>query len=545
MTRAVPDDPRALGLPYQGWWPHQREAVEQVIAHFDRGVRVVVLESPPGTGKSGIAAGVISAMGKRGLIMVSTKALQDQYERQVGNSGDLLDLLSDSNTQAFLALLKGRGNFPCVRPSFDTRYTGMDLTAEDCTHSSDNPCEVRWPGHRISVECAYFRQVERASRARIVCTNYDYALTAGFQHDGLAERDLGVMDEAHLLEEHVMNWADLTITDRHLSLMRWPAPTYKTKPDSWREWAVDRVNDVDAAIRKLGVTLPSGSPKRMIEHLRELRRLKDWRLRLVRLRDSDDDNWVFDDHDGYRFMPVWVDSYVQKQVLDKFTHVLLMTATVLDRKIFCRLLGIDQNKIGYVRLPSVYAAVNRPVYYEPVGSMGKRTKDEVQPALLKRIQHIVDEHGDSSGVIHTNSYAIAEAVREGVSFNHHRVFRHGTADRSAVLSEYLRTAPEYPSVLISPSMTTGVSFDDDAARWQVIAKVPWPYLGDKRVARRFFSSREWYAYRTAADLIQTTGRAVRSTDDFAESWILDSDFYRLASEHGRYFPDWWRSAFIR
>jgi len=36
------------------------------------------------------------------------------------------------------------------------------------------------------------------------------------------------------------------------------------------------------------------------------------------------------------------------------------------------------------------------------------------------------------------------------------------------------------TVIVSPSMNTGVSFDDDTARFQIIAKVPYPSLASQK-----------------------------------------------------------------
>lgn len=556
---ALPGSPLMLGLPYARWWPHQQEAIEQVAAHFARGIRTVVLEAPTGIGKSGIAVGLLRHLRQPGLIVVSTKALQDQYDRQMApaDASSVLDVIDGGKGHDILALVKGRNTFPCAVPLIDKAYGGMDMSAEDCIHGDGYLCDVRYPVSKQSKrhhDCGWFRHLEAARKTPIVCTNYDFLLHAGYAYPGLLyepdpekagghSRSHVVMDEAHLLESHVCNWTDLVFTDKQIARMGWPAPEFKTKPESWRIWAAARQLDVES-LTSTAKTRGIFTPRDRIERKRELARLNSWESKLRRLATSDDDNWVFDDTDGYKFMPVWVGTAVEK-ALKPFHHSLLMTATVLDKRMFCWLHGLDSTTVGYVKLPSVYSPANRPVYYEPVGSMARTTKDAVLPRLVKRIQRVMDEHGDSSGVIHTNSYELAAALREQLDLTHHKLFMHVSANRAQVLADYMREAPQRPCVLISPSMTTGVSFDGDAARWQVIAKIPWPYLGDKRVNRRYFASKEWYAYRTAADLIQTTGRIVRSTDDFGESYILDSDFTKLGSEHGRYFPDWWRTALVR
>jgi Rad3-related DNA helicase len=83
----------------------------------------------------------------------------------------------------------------------------------------------------------------------------------------------------------------------------------------------------------------------------------------------------------------------------------------------------------------------------------------------------------------------------------------------------------------------------------VIVKVPYPHLGDKVVNKRFHSGQEgrvWYTMQTVRTLVQMTGRAVRSVDDWAVTYVLDGSFGgQLWSRGGRtMFPEWWKEAVV-
>jgi Rad3-related DNA helicase len=105
------------------------------------------------------------------------------------------------------------------------------------------------------------------------------------------------------------------------------------------------------------------------------------------------------------------------------------------------------------------------------------------------------------------------------------------------------TSPD-PTILVSPSMTEGFDFADELARWQIIAKMPYPYLGDRQVAAKKEQDPAWYDAQTVGTIIQTTGRIVRSETDKGVTYILDSDFMFLWEKRASMFPRWWRDGIV-
>jgi Rad3-related DNA helicase len=79
----------------------------------------------------------------------------------------------------------------------------------------------------------------------------------------------------------------------------------------------------------------------------------------------------------------------------------------------------------------------------------------------------------------------------------------------------------------------------------VVAKVPFPSLGDRQVGMRLRSvgGQEWYNVQTIRKLVQMTGRGVRSEDDWCVTYIFDSLFmekvYKAAKQ---LLPKWWLDA---
>jgi Rad3-related DNA helicase len=152
-------------------------------------------------------------------------------------------------------------------------------------------------------------------------------------------------------------------------------------------------------------------------------------------------------------------------------------------------------------------------------------------------------HAKQNGVIHTYNNKIMSAVVE-------KLYRSGLGDRVIELSgggnqreAALQMFKEGSGkILVSPSAMLGLSFIDDIARYQIIAKVPYPSLADPSVKYRMENIEGWYEWQVAKDLIQTFGRVCRSLTDWGTTYILDSKFQDFYKANRRLFPDYVQKA---
>ena len=120
-----------------------------------------------------------------------------------------------------------------------------------------------------------------------------------------------------------------------------------------------------------------------------------------------------------------------------------------------------------------------------------------------------------------------------------RILTHDSDNRDRVLWKHENG--KQPTVLLTPSMSEGVDLKGDKARFQILCKVPYPYLGDKLVKKRMNKWRWWYPLQTAKTVVQSVGRSIRSMDDHAVTYILDSDWERFYYRNKNMFPKDFRS----
>ena len=170
--------------------------------------------------------------------------------------------------------------------------------------------------------------------------------------------------------------------------------------------------------------------------------------------------------------------------------------------------------------------------YAGVGKMSSKSIDDTLPKIALAVKQILAEHKNEKGIIHCHSYKVAHYIKKNVRSS--RLLIHGSDNRDVILEKHKKA--KGPTVLISPSMTEGVDLKGSLSRFQVICKVPYPYLGDKLVRKKMNKWKWWYPLQTAKTILQSVGRSVRSNDDTAATYILDADFERFYNSNRSLFP---------
>lgn len=136
-------------------------------------------------------------------------------------------------------------------------------------------------------------------------------------------------------------------------------------------------------------------------------------------------------------------------------------------------------------------------------------------------------------VVHNcHSYKILNYLMK--TLKDRRLLFQDTTNRDKILAKHIKSTE--PTVLVSPSMTEGVDLKDDLSRFQIICKLPFPYLGDQLVQKRKERWDWWYSFETAKVLIQGIGRSVRNEEDYAVTYILDEAWANFWKYNSNLFP---------
>lgn len=499
---------------------HQVEAIIDCVEAFERGARLVFLDAPTGSGKTLIAECVRRLVNptRPSIYTCSTKTLQDQF-------------LAD---YPYAKVIKGRRNYPTELAQF--RFP--EVTADDCTDSGADDCN--WC--EMKADCPYQVAKARALAAPLAVLNTSYGLAAWNGPETFQDRELVVVDECDLLEGSVMGYAEVRVSRRRVERMGLGYPERKTVRESWVKW----VEQAEPKVKEARDSHPPQSDDvRVNRERRSLERLVD---RLATLRDEladEDVKWIYQDDDGaVVFRPVTVDQIAPEVLWQHGQRFLCMSASIISPQEMAESLGFE-DQWELVQVPSTFPVENRQVHLLGVGAMVAKKYDETLPKMQRAITRIVQAHPDERVLVHTVSYKLARAISEHLFAHTDRpvVTYTDGGQREARLQQYRDTEG---AVMVAPSMDRGVDLPGDACRVQIIAKVPYPFLGDEQVKARLYGTRGgelWYAVQTARTIVQMTGRAVRSKSDWATTYILDSSFKRFWRQWKRLFPSWWQQAY--
>jgi len=504
--------PADLGLPshFQEFRPHQLEVAAKVANdhHY-----AFLLEAATGTGKTIISATSQKLMNSKAVHLVATKQLQDQ----------ILSDFPEART------LKGRSSYVCLKypNSFPI------INAELCTNSRETPCEYVH-------SCPYLVAKSAALNAPLAVLNIAYFLTESNFVGAFSDVGYLVADECDLVEDELMSFIQLVVTARQLDRLNLSTPKYKTKFESWVEWANETIRRVDRQVKDLEQqSFEWGGSD--IKTLRQLKIAQSFLSKLKVFVREVDSTWVwYPGEDKWIFKPTWVSKYAKGVLWKHASKVLGMSATILDPEQVCRNIGL-QETWTFLSLPSPFPVENRPIIFRPYANVTNKTIDVALPKIAKGIEDIMNKHPNERILCHTVSYKVRNYLMDNLPKR--RLITHSTRDRAEVLEKFKNSKD--PLVLLSPSMERGVDLPDDQCRVVIIAKIPWPDVGDPQISRRLYSSkdgRRWYAHKTVSTVIQASGRAMRSATDHCYTYILDEQFSRLMYESRSMFPDWWIKA---
>lgn len=232
-----------------------------------------------------------------------------------------------------------------------------------------------------------------------------------------------------------------------------------------------------------------------------------------------------------------------KFVLSHQPYNVFLSATVGGHESFDDNVGIKytaKNCAGtssFVRVPSTFNFERSPIYALNKYKISFKNKMEVFPQIVDLIYKIIDKNcGGMRGLIQTGSYENAKIIYNSAPSNiKRRMFIYNdSAEKRKIISAYKHNED---SVLIGPSISEGIDLPDDGCRFIIIAKVPYPSLGNMLVKEKCKLFPLWYASKTSNNIIQGIGRGNRNEDDYCTTYILDGCFQRLFNDTTEQYSD--------
>lgn len=501
--------------------PYQKEVIESIIEAIDNGTETILLNAPVGAGKSLIGycvAKYLQEQGEESYIFTRTTFLQDQYLR------DFKDIKTAMGRNNFKCLMSKEGyscDYGICKQRKFTCPIGADVSAGVVLKELDE----EHPEH-----CQYWKQKYDAIQNPISILNYPYLITDSLYVNHFNHRKLGIYDEGHSLEAALMGALELEITDYQIERDLDKKIELKQRVEDW----VDQLNDFAEGYKAKAKKELDVKIKERYESRAEAI------LNCVKSLEENPSNWVFNEFKKKNriakrrvqhvvFKPIEIQEYTGI-LFDKVQHKLIMSGSILKADLFVDELGLSDYE--YIEMPSIVPVSRRPIIRDYVGSMSQRNFDSNYPYLIAKIKEIADKHLEEKGIIHTFTYNINYQLFKAFKSDDRFIF-HTQDNRVEKTNEFKELPDDEGYIFVSPYSYEGVDFPYDQARWQIICKNPYPYLGDAQVKARMEMDKiehstdwGWVNRQIALSLSQMYGRTNRAVDDYSVTYILDSDIER-------------------
>jgi Rad3-related DNA helicase len=533
----------------------QKEALSFIDSEWQKNKlnKFFLLNLPTGVGKSYLALMIADWYRKnvnrtaRVDIITNSKILQEQYTQSFESISDL----------------KGKNNYECQS------YSCSCAQGSEFNRLNKTSCE----------SCPYTQARDGYMSGGISLTNfYLYILYAIYNPKLMEVRGAKVLivDECHAFDDIISDFISIKITESIVKKFKFSneyeilknlksvssISQYVDFLKFFNSEIISTIEDMEKGMSSTSRTIKSDKRDLKISKVLKTKNsdvrimnlisdLKQYQLKIdVFLKEYklNASNWILESNWNDKskqkelsLEPIWAYDYLDKYVFSNYDMVFLMSGTILDKNLFCQLNGLDVNSSAYYSIPSPFPIKNRPIYYMPLGKMSYAKKEETFQNYIPFIKKLLLKYKNKKGIIHTNSFELANWIQK--SIKDPRLIFHDSSNKDEMLKMHYES--EEPTVLVSPSMSTGVSFDNDAARFQIICKVPYPSLASQKNKMRMSNNPDWYSWLSCCELLQMVGRSVRSDIDYADTIIVDGSFGDMMKYSSNFLPKWFQDSIKR
>jgi Rad3-related DNA helicase len=513
----------------------QIEVLNMIKSSINNSKKFILLNAPTGSGKSYVAVMFMNwylnyiNSGAKFDIITNSKILQQQYNDEFN----------------FICDLRGQSNYHCNKHNTDCR-TGRELDkALKQPHCGDCPYDIAkeiWSNGQASLtnfhlynSFTFFvptTMVKRASNVLIVDEAHDFeSVFCDF---------ISVKLSSRIFKNYGMEERDIERYSHKLSNIKTPFSFINFISNDFlpyimglKEQFEDMLSEAtQAKIRQIYagfIEYIDGAGERLGNLIKDYEKNSDnWALDITRSKTLETE---------LTMQPIWGNVYLNEMIWDKYDHVIFMSGSILDKDMFTYINGFDQKLTDYYEVDSTFSVNNRPLYFYKAGKMTYDQRESTFQNQVPVIEKILKKYKDSRGVIHTTNYEIAKWVDESIKDK--RLIFHDSENRENQLNLMKKRKN---GIIVSPSMVSGISLDDELSRFQIILKVPYPNISSNKVKSRQKTNKKWYTWRTIVDIIQAYGRSTRSDTDWSHTYILDSSFGDLLRMNRDMFPKYFIDA---
>lgn len=517
----------------------QTKILNKIEESLNKKTKFIIVSAPTGSGKSFITktlANYCNDIDPTLIELIKSKKL-DEIKINKCIPGGCFGLtitknLQDQYLQFFhdAKVFKGKNNYNCI--------LNDKLTCEVGACAGLNNIKR---GCIIKNQCPYYNAMQDVLINKFGVLNYAsfFKLQKHFKR-----RQIIVCDEASELEDELVSNFTLDITyktlryfDINVPKLSIDASSLKIKNwiDSLSTEVITELEYVESILKDSESIALKLSSKNITKY-RFLQNLNNTLSDIINL--WEDCEFVLDGDDEHIIlMPLYVNK-LASFIFNYADTIILTSATIVDHKKFAETLGIE--KYDYIEGDNMFDPNKAPIFIAKDNNINYSNLDSKLPKLLNQIIKICDRHKNDKGILHTHTNKITNYIQSNYDTDRLTV-RCGNITNEEVLKIHKE---KNNSIIVSPSMTYGVDLKDDLARFQIIVKLPYLPLHNKRVAKLTKIDQNWYIMKMINNLIQACGRGIRTQNDWCYTYIMDSNLLRIIERYKYMLPKYFLDRFV-
>lgn len=547
-----------------GFTPRDKQ-VEHInkicVAFLDEGFKNVILSAPTGTGKSligSIAAEVVhrirypEKIEGASFLLTATNVLAQQYHDTFVDDEERIP----ENPNFFV--IKGAGNYTCEALNTEEEPATADVCSIRVFAKSGMDDIIQTYCDR----CEYRHSRQMKAKARHLITNYAYYfLDRLYATYPMEKRTVCVFDEAHLMNDLFTEQKSIYLSEKRIDAFTkeiaeaklLSSEIFKNMKLLKEHLTAGRITDLTftkyleimlATYREVQQGAEREAEKNIRSHGTYLKMSKLGK-KYHNLTCAIDDLFLFqyphifeykekdpkkgqNDHE-MTVKPIFIGEMFE--ALDNADHNLLMSATISE--LYIKRTMTLPGTTKHIRLEPQFPPENKKViFFKPQSLNYNSMKD---PQTIKKLcasaYQIVDHHTKKGerGIILAPSFAVVQSISETLRMmnGNYKIFEHERGMKLADKLEEFKSYRNGPAVILTPSGFEGIDLPGDLSRFQIIVKAPYASLGDKRIAHILSVYPDIYSLTTLMKITQGAGRSVRSSEDYATTYMLDTGIQRL------------------
>jgi len=521
-------------FPMPKFRKYQKETIERIVDEMKTGVKCVLLDAPTGFGKSAVNITFCRAA-ESAFYITPQLALIDQ-------------ILKDRYLGRYVTEIKGRQNYFC---KFDPAAT-VDIGL--CRRVKDFSCQ------KIE-SCPYWIQKVKALRSHTALMSFAYFILEGRTETDYSfrRRELLVMDESHSIDRHVINHISLTVSPWRIPFELYEK-VYKLigNVNSITD-AISLVSMVkelaEGYIESLTVQTTLTGEELSLTQANNINRLQDFISSAdMFLTSVERTEWVWSvgwsSYRGKQYpklivQPLYARTFMEDMIWSRAKYYIVSSATLLNVSVFIKETGLDKvlkgDEILHISVPSTFPPENRPIIDRTNGKLTYKLRNKNFLPAVRILERILDQEEGKNVAVHCHSYDIAIGIENMISPKYkNRLVTHTSENREEALKTWMNSRGK---VFLCVAFTEGQDWVGEICEAQVLFKVPFLDIKDKRVARRLEKHEwNWYYNEALKTSIQAYGRAVRTPEDKARFYVIDSSFVDLIRRCKKDIPRWVKEA---